>query len=56
MALEPIDPFTYQDYVRITGDAPLQIINIFENHERGGWYNALTNYNYNGNYITGRFQ
>jgi hypothetical protein len=55
MALQPIHPLSYKQFVEILGDIVTSMTALLENHPFGDWWNALQRYQFNGmNYITGQ--
>jgi len=55
MALENIKPLTYQNYVMMLGNSVDAIVGVLENHQRGGWWEALQRYQFqNMDYIAGQ--
>lgn len=55
MALAIIRPMNFQQFVGMLVNSVGQLIDVLENHQIGGWWNALQRYQFEGmNYVAGQ--
>ena len=55
MALSNVQPLNYRHFRHILADSVEQLVEVLENHQLGGWCNALQRYQFEGiDYIAGQ--